>query len=364
MLLVTFHGSSTGITNAYAYDTTSGALNNSAALTNAPLTDAELRGIVYANSHLYVVNGGKHASNILCFQPPAAGSTTWSFAFAGEFIGPSLSKKGHFENAIGHPYALQFNGTDHCYISNQDTNVVAQAKVAADFLTAEVKKGCRSDYLSKLTGICPKKGCVYLDGTYAASQVGALPDVEIAATDVPSQYGGLSVNPPSNITKVQNSVRDLAIFAGVLLVCDEPSNLIRLYSLTDGTYLGASPALPKGPTHLAIFDAGLYVSAGNQLYWSPLGNPPAPSSLRFESVLTAPADSNPFDVGGVSFDTASNAAYVAMQQGKGQTGSGAIYRYSVTNATASISPPVFGNATAFATISTDTPEFVLFLPNP
>jgi hypothetical protein len=56
MLLVTFHGGSGGITNAYAYDTTTGDLISRAALEPTPLADAELRGMVYANPYLYVLH--------------------------------------------------------------------------------------------------------------------------------------------------------------------------------------------------------------------------------------------------------------------------------------------------------------------
>jgi len=364
MLLVTFHGSSTGITNVYGLDTTTGSLNTPTALHHATLTNAELRGLVYANSYLYVINGAKGASNILCFQPPAAGAATWNFNYVSEFIAPTLSNKGHFKNSIGHPYAMQFDGSGVCYITNQDTNVVAQAQVASNFQTATIATGCQSQYLTNLTSLCPSNGCTYLDGTYVASQVGALPDVDTPApvTDVPSQYGGLSVNPPANITTVQNSVRDVAIFDSVLLVCDEPSNLIRLYSLPDGAYLGSSATLPIGPTHLAIFSNGLYVSVGNQLYWSPLITTPTPMGLDFQSVLTAPSS---YDVGGVAFDSSSGTAYVAFQDGKGETGSGVIYSYTLGNLSVPLSPPVFGAGTNLTpTALTDTPEFLLFMPNP
>jgi hypothetical protein len=177
---------------------------------------------------------------------------------------------------------------------------------------------------------------------------------------VPDQYGGLAVKPATDIKKVENSVRDLAIFGSVLYVCDEPQKMIRLYSLPDGNYLGASAPFAKSPTHLAIYDNGLYVSAGDQIYWSALSSSPTPASLSFHSVLTAPQASNPYSIGGVSFDPATSTAYVAFQQGKGQTGSGAIYSYSVSTA----SQPAFTNAIVFATICADTPEFVLFLPNP
>src|SRR5437868_14509099 len=110
MLLVTFHGGSTGVTNVYAFDTGTGQLLTDQARQGAPLAGAELRGMVYANSLLYVVNGAKKTSTILCFRPPGDGQPPCAFDFLGNFLGPALSKKGHFENSIGHPYALQFSG--------------------------------------------------------------------------------------------------------------------------------------------------------------------------------------------------------------------------------------------------------------
>jgi hypothetical protein len=159
---------------------------------------------------------------------------------------------------------------------------------------------------------------------------------------------------------VQNSVRDLAISGHVLLVCDEPTRVVRSYSLKHGTYHGSSPALPASPTHLAIHATGLYVSAGDQLYWSFLSNASAPPSLKFISVLTAPAG---YKVGGIAIDAASNTAYVAFQKGTGTTGSGQINAYTLALPTLPASPPVFGAGTTFATLSEDTPEFLLFLPD-
>ncbi len=366
MLLVTFHGGSEGVTNVYAYDTATGQLNTSQALQNASLTDAELRGMVYAafneNSYLYVVNGAKGASTIMCFQAPAPGPSAYQFNFVSEFLGPSLSKKGHFENSIGHPYAMVFDGTALCYVSNQDTNVVAQAQVNS-YSQASIEQGCQSAYLNGLTSICPSSVCVYLDGTFVASQDGALPDVDVTATNVPSQYGGLSLSlsDDKGQQKVQNSVRDVAISGGVLFVCDEPSNLIRLYSLSDGSsdgsYLGSGPTLPKSPTHLSLQPSGLYVSVDDQIFWSALTSSPTPSSLCFTSVLSAASIDSNYKVGGITFN--GNTAYVALQDGTGTTGTGAIYSYSVQ--VSPPSPPVFGTGTAFASGLPDTPEFVLFV---
>ena len=162
MLLATFHGGSGGVTNVYAYDTSTGDLNTHHALQNVPLKDAELRGMVYANSYLYVINGEKSAGNVMCFQPPAAGASKYHFGYVGEFVGPSLSKKGHFENAVGHPYAMQFyesGGAMYSFVSNQDTNVVAQATVATNSQTASIESGCQSSYLKALTSICPARRC-------------------------------------------------------------------------------------------------------------------------------------------------------------------------------------------------------------
>ena len=193
MLLVTFHGGSTGVTNVYAFDTGTGQLFTDQALQGRRSRVPSCAGWCYANALLYVVNGAKKTSTILCFQPQGTGQPPYTFDFLGNFLGPALSKKGHFENSIGHPYALQFFGT-LCYISNQDTNVVAQASVAPDFLTATIEPGCQSHYLKKQTSFCPSSGCVYLDGTFVASQNGTLPDVKVAATDVPAENGGLAVH--------------------------------------------------------------------------------------------------------------------------------------------------------------------------
>jgi hypothetical protein len=367
MLLVTFHGGSSGITNVYAYNTSSNQVNTETALINITLKDSELRGLVYANSYLYVVNGEKSVSNILCFQPPAPGSTLYQFNYICDFLDASFSKKDHFENSIGHPYALAFDGQGFCYVSNQDTNVAAQATVAANFQTASIQKGCQSQYLNGQTSFCPKGGCVYLDGTFVASQNGTLPDVETPATDVPSQFGGLAVSFSSSGSslKVQNSVRDVAVMGGVLFVCDEPSNLIRLYSVKDGTYLGSGPTLPASPTHLAVQPSGggLYVSAGQQIYWSALASSPTPSSLCFTAVLPSLPDSK-YKVGGITFNPGGSPMYVAFQDGTGTTGKGAIYSYTIMRTDPPQTPPALLDGALFASIGSDTPEFVLFVPDP
>src|SRR3954463_1017034 len=137
MLLVTFHGgASPGINNVYAYDTTTKALLNSAALA-APATGSlsELRSMTLANGYLYVANGAKSESTVLCYQPQSAG---YGFAYVSTVVGPTLSKKGHFETSIAHPFGVAFNGGQTCYVSNQDTNVVAHVTLTENGQTGSL----------------------------------------------------------------------------------------------------------------------------------------------------------------------------------------------------------------------------------
>ena len=129
MLLISFHGGDTGINNVQCYDTTTNALLSDNALA-LPTTGslAELRAIIVANRQLYVASGAKSTSQVLCYSLPNANGEC---IFISEIIGPTLSnKKQHFETAISHPFGIAFSEENTCYISNQDTNVVAQVIVA------------------------------------------------------------------------------------------------------------------------------------------------------------------------------------------------------------------------------------------
>ena len=68
-------------------------------------------------------------------------------------------------------------------------------------------------------------------------------------------------------------------------------------------------------------------------------------------------------MGGIAIDAPSNTAYVAFQKGTGTTGSGQITAYLLALPTLPSTPPVLGASTTFATLSEDTPEFLLFLPD-
>jgi hypothetical protein len=345
MLLVTFHGGSksSDINNVYAYDTSDGTQAPTEALeTLKQVTLSELRAMVVANGLLYVANGAKSESTVLAYNVPGSGSL---FTYAGTLIGPSLSNKKHFQSGIAHPFGIAFNGTS-CFISNQDTNVVSEVTVSNQGLTGTLVDG-PPDYLS---GLFPTGS--FLPGTYVASQVGVLPDVEVETTVVDHAHGGLAASFDSG--KVKNSVRDVTIANGMLLVCDEPEKVVNLYSLVDGSYLGSSNALTEAPTHFAINNGGLYVSAGTALYWGQLPASTSSASLTLQAI-TPTSPSAGFKIGGISFDGASTV-YVPYQQGKPAGGS--IYSYSVSPQ----NPPVLSNATPFVPTLKDTPEFVLYLP--
>jgi len=362
MLLITFHGgSSPGINNIYAYDTVTKCCLNQSALsqpTSGPLS--ELRAMVVANGYLYVANGAKATSNVLCYQAQSSGN---SFTYISTVIGPTLSKKGHFETSISHPFGIALNGSGTCYVSNQDTNVVAEVTLTSDGQTGSLGTCCQSAYLNKLF---PAPD-VFLDGTYVASQQGSLHDVDVTATSVPASDGGLGVT-LDNSGKVQNSVRDVAVANGFLFVCDEPGSAVNLYSLADGTFLGTSNALSGKPTHLEIQNGGLFVSAGSLLYWGEL--PPsgstAPPSLSLQEVALIPPSGN--KIGGISFDNVTSPSaptvYIPFQAGTGGADGGSIYTYTVTQSSPSTLPVLSGGTEFVASGSStfqDTPEFVLYV---
>ena len=367
MLLVTFHGGtgSDSINTVLAYGTTEpGRLTLLSKSAKGALRQtggvelSELRGMVLEGGYLYVANGAKATGNVLCFQHQPS-EKPYHFAYVATLIGATLSKKNHFETAIAHPFGLAFDG-GHCYVSNQDTNVVAQVAVSSNGQSGSLGAGCQSPYLTRLF---PPPDGVFLDGTYVASQVGALHGVEVKATSVPSPDGGLDVYPKSG--KVQHSVRDVAIANGVLFVCDEPSKVVRMYALADGSYIGSSQTLGGQPTHLAIHNGGLYVVAGALLYWSPLpvsasGAPPA-----FQAVVVTPPKGN--TMGGISFAVGSSVTvYVPFQAGTGGAHGGSIYSYTVKQGSPSTLPVLSGGTLLVrsgASTFKDTPEFLLYVPD-
>ena len=305
------------------------------------------------------MNGAIRASEVLSFAPPAKGSTQFVFTKIGSFIGPSVNSGGMFRTSIGHPYSLALGSPPNCYISNQDTNTVSLVQASTDGKVGTLTPGCQSQYLVK--NVAPADA--FLDGTIIGSQTGALPAVDPKKDpkDVPQKYGGLAVGfAPNGDKKVQHSVRDIAAFGGVLLVCDEPDKLLRLYQLSDGSYLGSSAILPAAPTHLSIFHGWLYVSAGDQLYATALAPSPRPSDLCFIALLPALTAGDKTTIGGTTLDAVNNVMYVVSQLGTGGQGTGAIWSFDYGAG----SPPSLNNKSVLDSGFEDTPEFVLYLPSP
>ncbi len=373
MLLVTFHGGSSSsdsgssdsgsgssgssnssdskpVNNIYGYSTKDGTLETKAALHGVPSNVQldELRAMAIYDGNLYVVNGSKTHSYVFGFKgPPKSGP---EFDYLDTVIGPGQS--------IMHPFAVAFDPSSaNCYVSDQDSNVVAQVDLKVGkhgSVTGKLGKDCQSKFLK---GKYPSHK--FLDGTFVASQNGDLVGVAKVAPDVSAADGGLGVKGSGKPLAPANSVRDVAIANGILFVCDEVDKQINMYNLTDGTFLGASPSSGSGslngssPTHLAI-NGGVWVSADANLYWSALPASASGASLSFQQVtIIAPSNNK---IGGISFDDSGNV-YVIFQQGTGGTGSGTIGKYAVTAG----SPPSLSNGTTFATMNDDTPEFCLWV---
>ena len=304
MLLISFHET---VANLYAYDANGNLLN--------PLTPNvlnackgyafdELRGIYAANGYLYVLNGGKDTSNILTFA--IAPSTPYNCTGS-----PFIPSGG----PIDHPFAMASDGAGHAFVSNQDTNVVAALNVTSN-TTATLAS--TSSYLQ---AIYPQG--VFLSGTFVASSVSPLPKVA-DTTPVPLELGGLGVSETNGSAsadasdkkkkkkeKVQNSVRDVAYYAGnggLLFVLDEPTGIARVYNPASGQPLLNSNPM-SSPTHLLINGETIYVTAGNQVMTAPIPNPytAAMPSWVFTPLLTIDSGDA---ASGMAFDDAGHF-YVA-----------------------------------------------------
>ncbi len=346
------------INNIFAYDTTNKSLLTQTALSQAGTVQlSELRSMVLANGYLYVANGGKSISDVLCYLPPITGS---SFTYLSTVISAMLNNKNDFEKSIAHPFGIAFNGSELCYVSNQDTNVVAQVTLTSNSRSGSIGSGCQSAYLSQLF----PPPASFLDGTYVASQNGSLHGVDVTAPNVLASQGGPGVTLDGS--SVQNSVRDDAIANGILFVCDEPDSVVNMYSLTDGTFIGSSNTLSGKPTHLAMQNGGLYVSAGSLLCWGQLPSSVQGASLSLQNIaLTTP---NGETIGGISFDNGTPAAtvYIPFQAGTGGANGGSIYTYTVTQSSPS-TLPLWSNGTEFVASGSstfqDTPEFAFYMPD-
>ncbi len=332
MFFVTFHET---VPNVNAYDD-DGNLTATSVLNPAGQTLAELRGLYLdpGTGLLYVANGAAATSNVLCFQ----GSGT-SYTFLSTFI-PSPAAGG--PKSLIHPYALTFDGAGHCYVSNQDSNVVAAFDVASDGQTASPAFD-ESPYLSGL-GFSGK----FLKGTLVASSVGDLPDVAKVTkhppSDVPVAQGGLGVEEKKG--KVKNSVRGVLFHAGLLYIVDEPGGMVRIYDPASGQPIFNSNLLTS-PVQVLIHNGTIYVGAGNQVFSSPIPNP-ASAIVPPWTLTPIPALSSlSGDVSGMAFDSQGNFHVAIRTQS-------AVSKFS----------PDFSSSTPWpANPLPDNPEYLLYIPD-
>jgi hypothetical protein len=194
VLLVSFHGGPGDQNNVAAY-TDQGSTTSAGILTPSPPSDAELRGLAVApDGNLWVANGSKHGSTITAYS--WTGSTYVFVATVLEY--PAAE-------ALWHPFDVTFRADDACcYVSNQDTNVVARF----------VYPGAAP---APVAPALPQTG-TFLAGTFAASACGELPGVR-QTTAVKVNDGGLAVTcelEAQCCCKVTHSVRGVLCANGAL----------------------------------------------------------------------------------------------------------------------------------------------------
>ncbi len=280
MILATYHSTST----VKAFCAATGkAIDKEILASNVNLR--EPRGIYFDGAgNLYVIDGFKHSSAVYLY--PKTNSTP-AYGPGATLISASEKKA----DSINHPFALAFDssgGTALCYVSNQDSNVVASFSIDTSNPNQPSSK-CQPT-AAFLKGLFPDGD--FLHGTLVASAVGPLPHVPRNPPPVPGKNGGLSaiMGPDTGHTsstdqpspgdgndkvkyKVLHSVRDVALVKGVLLVVDEPAGLIRMYQPSTGAYQGASTvqgapgAILNSPTHLLVLGGNtVYVSFSSHIY--------------------------------------------------------------------------------------------------
>jgi hypothetical protein len=304
MLLVTFHET---IANIYGYNETQPGSAPTENLIESPAQLSELRGMLLANGFLYVVNGGKSVSNVLCCAPDTSKQNYYTQQSV--FIPDSTT--------VNHPFALAFQSSGSgkpqtWYVSDQDSNVVAVYTSQSPYSSTAASS---SPYLSALlTALQNANSSLASPGFLAASFIPtASVGAEIPAqTTVAPPWGGLtpvidssdsaedeqdkSSDKKSKKSKVQNSVRGLALSNSVLYVADEGGNAVRMYDAATGVPLGSTTI--SGPVHLLVRNGNLYVNSGDSIYCGtcvslPATIPALPALDQFSSAAPPPYPAPP-----------------------------------------------------------------------
>jgi hypothetical protein len=253
VLFVTFHGGkpekNPHKNNIHAYDKDGKKLTSTVLEESDVFILDELRGIYFANGLLYVVNANKEQNSVLCY----AGSET-DYKFVSKFTSNADCP------GILHPFDLAFDNAGHCYVSNQDTNVVTRLKISA-----EGKTGTPAPIAPAL----PANG-KFIGGTFVASSRSLKP----ATTPVAAPQG-LEYNDDG---AKKHSVRGVVWANGALYVADQPARRIKVYD-NNGQFLGQSNGI-ESPVHLVAWKGSLYVSGGDEIRTAKLPDPPGNFQLE------------------------------------------------------------------------------------
>ena len=193
-----------------------------------------------------------------------------------------------------HPFDFTFDDDgQYCYVSNQDTDVVARLENTANYTSAQPAP------LPPSLQQIPNG--LFLSGTFVACSLGRLPDQRIENTTPVAPDPGLCITvgheKGKTKLKVLNSVRGVTWINGYLYVADEVARYIKIYA-PDGTYrakstylglhAGTPQPLPDAPVHL-MYDAPsqcLCVSCGDSILYASLAGEPA--TLDFQEVPNLP----------------------------------------------------------------------------
>ena len=286
MLFVTLHGGKPERdphkNNVHAYDKEGNRLSSCVLDESAGVVLNELRGIQVVGKYLYVANANKTQNSLLCYE----GSGT-RYRFVSQFASNQTC------DGILHPFDFAFDGSGHCYLSSQDTNVVTRLVVSGDG-----KVGSSAPIAAAL----PSSG-KFLAGTFVASGNGGLSKPGTTPVASPA---GLTY---SDVAAKKHSVRGVAWLNGRLYVADQPDCTVKVYDIT-GKYVGSSNKLEAGcPVHIVIRNGKIYVSGGDHVLTATL--PDAPGDFVLKALKGVKVKNS----GGMAFGNAGNF-YVASRTEK------------------------------------------------
>ena len=265
MLFVSFHDDGGGERNIAAYEDDGTPIVDKVLIGPVPAVDAELRGLCFVLPDiLWALNGASKNSEIMGFARLAP--TVY------KFFGQVTSYAA--VDSLWHPFDITFSNQNeklYCYVSNQDTNVVARLEVGARVQPAP-------------TAPALPKGGKFLEGTFVASSTEKLPGVKKETTPILPGAGGLEVELDKGGKKVLHSVRGVVWANGALYVADEPGNAIKVYN-AEGGFLKPATQLHT-PVHLLAHEdertgaETLYVTGKRGVFWAPLRKG-SPEKLEF-----------------------------------------------------------------------------------